>query len=114
MMDLSDGLGGDVRHLIAASGVAAEVALDSLPVHPAVPEAAAALGEAPAVFAATGGEDYELLVALPATFSAADAARCESACGTPLHRIGTVGQGEGARFVLGGQPVSLAGFDHFA
>lgn len=114
MMDISDGLGGDVRHLVTASGLAAEVHLEDLPVHSAVSEAAALAGEAPAVFAATGGEDYELLAALPSTFTAAEAAQCEASCGVPLRRIGIVRKGAGVRFLLGGAPVPLSGFDHFA
>lgn len=114
MMDISDGLGGDARHLVTASGVAAEIHLQHLPVHPAVTEAAAQMGEAPAIFAATGGEDYELLAAMPPAFTAADAAHCETECGVPLRRIGTVREGSGVRFLLDGQPISLSGFDHFA
>lgn len=114
MMDISDGLGGDARHLVTASGVAADIHLEDLPVHPAVTEAAAKVGEAPAAFAATGGEDYELLVTLPPAFTAADAVRCEAACGVPLRRIGTVREGSGLRFLLSGEPVPLSGFDHFA
>ncbi|HVE47691.1 MAG TPA: thiamine-phosphate kinase [Acidimicrobiales bacterium] len=53
MIDVSDGLAGDVRHLAAASGVG--IVLDSIPV---------AEGATPAE-ALGGGEDYELVFTAP-------------------------------------------------
>lgn len=104
MMDLSDGLGGDAHHLSAASGVALRINLDLLPVDPSV--AAAAGKETFPLFAARGGEDYELLVAMPPEFQ-----------GTPefeLTRIGDVGPGKGVVFELAGRSVAVTGYDHFA
>jgi thiamine-monophosphate kinase len=68
MLDLSDGLAGDLRHMIQASQVGAELLSTAIPVSrtarlrartesPARPAVAAAL---------TDGEDFELLFALPA------------------------------------------------
>ncbi|HZE76254.1 MAG TPA: hypothetical protein VE091_13145, partial [Gemmatimonadales bacterium] len=98
-------------HLAAASGVALELDLDLLPLAPSVRAAAGELGIGPAQFAAEGGEDYELLVTLPAEFAAADELRAE--CGIPLTRIGSVGAGAVVRLRLDGVDVPLAGFDHF-
>jgi thiamine-monophosphate kinase len=111
MLDLSDGLGSDARHLAAASRVALEIALDSIPIAPEAQEEARLLGVPVERFAAEGGEDYELLVALPAAFNASDLFVRE--CGLGLTRIGTVGQGSGVRFQLAGRPLELRGFDHF-
>lgn len=113
MLDLSDGLAGDAQHLAAASGVHLAVELDRLPVAPDVGAEAARLKVAPAAFAAQGGEDYELLVALPSKFAAADARALGAATGLALTRVGTVEAGTGVRLVLGGEDVTLAGFDHF-
>ena len=111
MIDLSDGLGGDARHLAAASGVALEIDLGSVPWLPKSKDEAEASGVPAQQFAAEGGEDYELLVALPARFDAADSFAQE--CGIPLTAIGTVGKGSGVRFQLGGRTLELHGFDHF-
>jgi len=109
MIDVSDGLAQDLAHLCRASRVAAEVRLDDLPIAPACRRA---LGPRAARFAATAGEDYELLVAMPAS------ARVRlGGLGCRLTRIGTVTAGAPrARFLdAAGRPLTLAagGFDHF-
>ena len=53
------------------------------------------LGMPPEQFAAESGEDYELLVALPATFVADDALAFRSVAGLPLTRVGEVRAGAG-------------------
>jgi thiamine-monophosphate kinase len=103
MMDLSDGLAGDAGHIAAASGVAIDIELDLLPVHPAV------TGADRALFAAAGGEDYELLVTLPGTFTA------EQVAGVPLTRIGSVSEGKGVWLLREGKAVGLPqSYNHFA
>jgi len=79
-IDVSDGLSTDLRHLCEASGVGAEVDLESLPLHPLTLRS----GPAEAVkLALHGGEDYELLfVVRPQTRLPRQIA------GVPLTRIG--------------------------
>ena len=113
MVDLSDGLAGDAAHLAAASGVAVELELDGIPVAPDVVAEARRLDLLAQQFAAEGGEDYELLVALPEGFGAAEAAGFRDACGIPLTRIGRAVEGGGVRASLGGLPLTLRGYDHF-
>ena len=105
MLDLSDGLAGDARHLAAASEVAVVIDLAAVPVDSGV--TAEVLGDESAqVFAARGGEDYELLVAMPPAFRGAE--------GLDLTRVGSVAAGGGARFQLDSGEVVLSGYDHFA
>lgn len=64
-MDTSDGLADALRQLAAASGVGVRVAAASVPVAAAVAEVAAATGADASVLTWSGGEDYELLFAVP-------------------------------------------------
>jgi thiamine-monophosphate kinase len=112
-MDLSDGLPGDLPHICAASGVAAEVELARLPLSDAA-RAAVAADPALQAVAWAGGDDYELLFTAPVEArSAVEAAA--SATGTPVARIGRIAAGQGVRLLdPQGRPVeSLAGWQHF-
>jgi thiamine-monophosphate kinase len=112
-IDLSDGLSGDLGHILAASGVAAEIDLAALPVAPAL----AGLPEAARLECLlSGGDDYELL------FTAPEAARDQvlgagAAARTPVQRIGRIIAGAGLR-LLGPdgreQPMDGRSYDHFA
>jgi thiamine-monophosphate kinase len=110
MIDISDGLAGDLRHLLAASGVGATLEVERLPVLPAAAEVAARLGEQAWSLAARSGEEYELLAAVPP--EAADQAVAE--CPVPATVIGTVEAEPGLRATERGAAVQLRdGFDHF-
>jgi len=78
MLDVSDGVASDAMRLAEQSGL--ELVLDAraLPLAPATAAAAAALGLDAPELAATGGEDYELLVCVaPERRTAAEAAAGE-------------------------------------
>jgi len=68
MIDLSDGLAGDLRHLLAAGGVGAELLSEAIPVSRAAKTRARAEGEGkpPLLAALTDGEDFELLFTVAA------------------------------------------------
>jgi thiamine-monophosphate kinase len=114
MMDISDGLGGDLPHVCSASGVGALVFERLLPIAPAAYEFAAESGTSPEALALGGGEDYELLVALPQeTFE-----RAREAVGDiNLTRIGDVVEASDGIVVEGvdgkRRPLEEAGWRHF-
>ena len=89
-MDISDGLLADLAHMARTSGVAAEVDVAAVPLSPAARAVLAANPERLADVL-TGGDDYELLVAVaPERLSAAQAA-------TPLAVIGRFVDGPAGR-----------------
>ena len=63
-MDLSDGLADGVHQIAHASGVGATVDADTLPIEPDAREWFARRSDDPTTAAITGGDDYELLIAV--------------------------------------------------
>ncbi len=83
-IDVSDGLLGDLGHVVARSGVGAQVAWTEVPRSTALRAQPEALQRRCAL---AGGDDYELLFTVPAQWRA-EVARAARGAGVPVTRIG--------------------------
>jgi thiamine-monophosphate kinase len=104
-IDVSDGLAGDLGHILKRSGVGARLVLDALPRSDAL---AAQPAEVQQECLLAGGDDYELIFTAPA------GARLPDLC--PLTRIGVIEPEPGLRVTdTRGQvlPIQVQSFDHF-
>jgi thiamine-monophosphate kinase len=111
-MDLSDGLVGDLPRLASASGLAARVDVDSLPLSPAI-RAVASPAQA-RDWALAAGDDYELLIAAP-PHRFAELQALAGTLGLGLTAIGDMRAGRGVTWILNGREFAPAvqGYDHF-
>lgn len=111
-IDVSDGLLGDLGHVLRRSGVGAEVQVDAVPrsaVLCTLPEPLQRL------CTLSGGDDYELVFTAPPARAAAVAAAADAA-GTRVSRIGTIRAETGLQLVdRHGRAVEnrFGSFDHF-
>lgn len=112
MLDVSDGLGGDVAHLAAASGVAIVLDPLAMPIHPSLetldPDRRCDL-------ALSGGEDYEICFAARSGGVEPHLEAFREAFTCDLARVGRVEAGEGVFLEReGGRvPLERGGFQHF-
>jgi len=103
MLDVSDGLDDDLRKLLAASGVGAEMDAGALPLSP---ELRSAWSGTAIECALTGGDDYELCF----TVRPADEPRLRELAADwpmPVTRIGTVVPGAGCCWRLHGRALAV-------
>ena len=119
LMDLSDGLGGDLRHILNASRVGAEILKSAVPVSRAAKLAAQGNSSAkpPFIAALTDGEDFELLF----TIASKDAVKLLDAWKKKFPKIklsciGKIVAGEGIliRDKAGSHKFNAHGYVHFA
>lgn len=115
MLDISDGLAGDLGHLCQRSGVGAVVELAALPVDVATRTLAQALGRDPLRIALTSGGDYELLfTARPdGVAQALEAVRAVGGVATVIGEITDAASGLRVREQSGKQlALKAQGWDH--
>jgi len=92
-MDVSDGLAGDLTKMFDGTGLTARIDVPAVPLSPAAQAAIA--GDARRIDTAlTGGDDYEILCAVPPDAVSAFLAEARAA-GVPVAEIGTVEAGDG-------------------
>jgi thiamine-monophosphate kinase len=100
-MDISDGLAGDLQKMLRLGGMTAEVAVADVPLSEA---ARAALAREPALVEPIlcGGDDYEILCAVPPDMGREFEAAA-TAAGVPVRAIGTARPGS--------EPPAFVGWD---
>ena len=111
-IDISDGLLGDLGHVLRGSGVGATVEIDRVPMSPTL---AAQSVERRRACQLAGGDDYELLFTAPRT-ARADIERLASEAATSVARIGHIDTVQTLRLVdADGQAVepAFSSFEHF-
>ncbi len=119
MMDLSDGLAGDLRHILEASGVGAELLASAIPISRAakLQSRAESSAKPPLLAALTDGEDFELLftVASRAAVPLLDAWQAQFP-DVKLSCVGKITSQPGLRLsdARGLREFNLSGYEHFA
>lgn len=103
MIDVSDGLVADARHIAEASGVVVALESSALEVPEELAQAASAYHLDPRTWIFTGGEDHALLATFPAG----------TALPAGFTRIGEVREGEPGVVVDGAPVASGGGHEHF-
>jgi thiamine-monophosphate kinase len=111
-MDVSDGLLLDARRMAQVCGCTISIELDQLPLSSAF-VAERGQDRAARLFAATGGDDYALLFALPPDL---DPVTLSLPSATRITRVGSLAEGTvPLHLTFGGEPVELPeklGFEH--
>lgn len=123
MMDVSDGLAGDVAHICEQSGVGVELHTSMLPISEEVRAFAAAARDGgmesyPAWrYALVGGDDYGLLLTCPEQDSDNLARMVRDETGTILTRIGTITLADKGRTLVlddgSAAPLAMESWQHF-
>lgn len=111
-IDVSDGLLGDLGHILSRSHLGAVIHATTLPIGPVLARQAA---DSQADYALNGGDDYELCFTAPPANRDAILAAAKST-NTPVTRIGGLMEGTGVQVLDAvGNPLSLTSrsFDHF-
>ena len=90
MLDISDGLSGDLHHICERSHVGARLEVARLPLSPALRTIASVASHDPLDWALHGGEDYELLFSISPGHEDMVIEAVQAATGTPVTAIGTI------------------------
>ena len=107
MMDISDGIGSDLRHIMKASGVGAVIDLERLPLSPELVSVCKEQGWDIYEMATSGGEDFELMFTAPAGL--------ENELDIAVYPIGKIVPGNELSWRLSNEPMDrdFDGYKHF-
>lgn len=107
MMDISDGIASDIRHIMKASGTGAVIALDKIPCSPELRSVCAQRNWDIYELAAGGGEDFELLLTGPEGL--------DEYVDIPLYSVGRIVDGDALVWTIDDEPVDskFSGYEHF-
>ena len=113
-MDLSDGLADALTQISCASGTGAAIDQSLLPLHPGARAWFASAGSDPVDACVAGGDDYELLFAVPRRARGRLRSVIRESQGVPVTRIGEVTADRAVVLLRDGHAQPLpAGFVHF-
>lgn len=113
-MDLSDGLADAVSQIAEASATGAVIDAAAIPIDPAAREWFEAQGLDAVTTALTGGDDFELLFAVPRKFRGRLRTVLREARGVPITRIGELTAEPEVRVRRDGSTFAIPrGFSHF-
>lgn len=107
MMDISDGIGSDLRHIMKASGVGAVIDLERLPLSPELVSVCKEQGWDIYEMATSGGEDFELMFTAPAGL--------ENELDIAVYPIGKIVPGNELSWRFSNEPMDrdFDGYKHF-
>lgn len=114
MIDISDGLAGDLGHLLGKQ-LGAELDRNALQPDPTFARRCSAVRRDPEELILAGGEDYELLFTVPRKVNATRVLAVGRRAGVTVRRIGDVSGAPGIRLIGGGasaRVVKARGFRH--
>jgi thiamine-monophosphate kinase len=113
-MDLSDGLADAVRQIAEASGTGATVDAAALPLDPAAAAWFESAKTDPVLASVSGGDDYELLFAVPRKARGRLRTVQSLARGVPITHIGELTADPAIQLLRGGGGIPMPeGFSHF-
>ncbi len=115
MIDISDGLIADLQHILKESNIGAQVFLDRIPLFPGTEKIAHAKSEEPAIFAATSGEEFELLFTATPDVAIDFAKALDLGLDIPIVEIGEIVEEKQLKVFFNSKLVSpdnLRGWEH--